>query len=301
MKQSTNHILMVSPTGFNANEEAQLDNAFMDKEEKNSPLQAILSSHATFVELLRNKGITVQVFDGMATTPDACFPNNWFVSIPGLLSLFPMKVVNRRIERRSDIIDWLCERHTGLPIDLTHYEAKNQFLEGTGSFVVDWAHGVVFAALSQRTSRQVLDDWVAQVSARLGRPPMKVVSFSGMHRACVVYHTNVLAAIGTNWAVFCLEVIVDQDRARVEQELALLGKTVIEITPSQMDSLCGNIIELDNGQTKYVVMSTRAFKAFREDQKQAFVDAGVEILHSPLDDLERIGGGGIRCCIAEIF
>ena len=100
MRQSTDHVLMITPTAFRSNVEAQADNVFMDKTAGENVGDAIVRTHQAWVDLLRSKGITVQLFDHPPETPDACFPNNWFCSAPGgVLTYFPMKVTNRRLER----------------------------------------------------------------------------------------------------------------------------------------------------------------------------------------------------------
>ena len=43
-----------------------------------------------------------------------------------------------------------------------------------------------------------------------------------------------------------------------------------------------------------------AFRSFSNEQLSSMKE-NAEIVHSQLDMLEEIGGGGIRCCICEIF
>ncbi len=73
----------------------------------------------------------------------------------------------------------------------------------------------------------------------------------------------------------------------------------MEISRVQMDCFCGNVLQVGS----LVCMSSRAFAAFRAEQLAAIrdSDADVEIVHAELELLESIGGGGVRCCIGELF
>ena len=77
-------------------------------------------------------------------------------------------------------------------------------------------------------------------------------------RAKSVYHTNVMMAIGTGVAIVCAESVADsQERQRL---LSSLGRTheVVQISLKQMDSLCGNALELEDGRGLPVMaMSTQ--------------------------------------------
>ena len=47
-------------------------------------------------------------------------------------------------------------------------------------------------------------------------------------------------------------------------------------------------------------MSTKAFNSFSNSQIKT-IENFSKIVHSPLDTIEKYGGGGARCMIAEIF
>lgn len=300
--QSTNAVLMISPDSFQWSSETAVDNAFMDsageKIAKENVLKQVVAEHANWVQLLRAHGIIVHIFSHGRETPDAVFPNNWFVARGGFITTFPMKAVSRRRERREDILKYLFNLFPGPVCDLTKHEKEDAFFEGTGSAVIDWKHGVIFVSLSQRSHLVVAKEWAAVLSERLERP-FRVVSFESVVDDVPVYHTNVIMAIGTHFVVICFDAVVAGRVEELRQEIALLRKqVVIEITKDQVKHFCGNVLEL---ASKYVVMSDQAFAAFTEHQKKQFHEAHVEILHAPLHTLERVGGGGIRCCLAELF
>ena len=57
---------------------------------------------------------------------------------------------------------------------------------------------------------------------------------------------------------------------------------------------------------RFVVMSSKAYNAFTEEQKRAILgnDNGVGcncILHTDLSTIEELGGGSARCMMSEIF
>src|SRR6202042_2516199 len=114
---------------------------------------------------LRSEGISVCVVDDLPLPPkpDAVFPNNW-VSFHenGTVVLYPMQAQNRRRERRPEIVDEVA-RESGFKVsrivDLTKYEAQGQFLEGTGSLVLDHVKRIAYACASPRTDAVVVNEW----------------------------------------------------------------------------------------------------------------------------------------------
>ena len=45
----------------------------------------------------------------------------------------------------------------------------------------------------------------------------------------------------------------------------------------------------------------QAHNAFTPDQRKVLRRHVAELHHSPIDTIEHIGGGGVRCSLAEIF
>ena len=77
---------------------------------------------------------------------------------------------------------------------------------------------------------------------------------------------------------------------------------VVDITLEQMDAMCGNVIELEDGRGLPVLaMSTQAYNAFTPDQKKVLLKHVAALHHAPIDTLERVGGGSVRCTIGELF
>lgn len=49
------------------------------------------------------------------------------------------------------------------------------------------------------------------------------------------------------------------------------------------------------------ILSLQAYNAFTPDQRRVLRRHVAELHHAPIDTLEHIGGGGVRCALAEVF
>ena len=77
---------------------------------------------------------------------------------------------------------------------------------------------------------------------------------------------------------------------------------VVDISRKQMDALCGNVLEVEDGRGLPVLaMSTQAHDAFTNEQRTVLLRHVAALVHAPIDTLEHIGGGGVRCALAELF
>lgn len=276
-----NRVLMVRPTAFAFHPEAAATNAFM----REASVDAVLDEFSGAVAAMRGAGVTVEVLDSPDGCPDAVFPNNWFSThSDGRLALYPMRLAARRSERSLLTAEVFADYPDVW--DLTGYEARGQYLEGTGSLVLDREARVAFVCLSPRTDPELAELWADRMGYRL-------VIFEAFDAGGVpVYHTNVVMAVGSTWAVICDEACADA--ALVIRELRDLGKSVVTITLPQMSAFCGNILELDSG----VAMSRTAYEAFRADQLEVILDERPAII-ADIPTIETVGGGSFRCMIAE--
>ncbi|MGH8130995.1 MAG: arginine deiminase-related protein, partial [Steroidobacteraceae bacterium] len=168
-RQSAEAVLMIRPARFGANPETADSNRFQQGGADAGAADAARREFDGLVSRLRAAGVDVHVADDTATPskPDACFPNNWVsFHADGSVVLYPLMAPSRRAERREAPIEQLREagfRVTGT-IDLSHFEARGEFLEGTGSLVLDRCHRVAYACISPRTTKAALADF----SSRLG-------------------------------------------------------------------------------------------------------------------------------------
>ena len=79
-------------------------------------------------------------------TPDSIFPNNWISTYQNnIIIIHSMFAKNRRLERRSDIIDFFKKNFFVEKVynNSEELEKKNKFLEGTGSMVLDRVNKVI--------------------------------------------------------------------------------------------------------------------------------------------------------------
>jgi hypothetical protein len=212
-----------------------------------------------------------------------------------------MKSPSRRRERRPEFIERLLSFGRFSTIhDLSQHEASRSepsFLEGTGALVLDRRNRIAYVALSPRA-----DPTLARLWARI--MDYQLVLFDSVDaQGRAIYHTNVMMAIGTRAAIVCSESIPDEhSRARVLDSLKATDHEIVDISLEQVSAFCGNCLEMESyrGEQNFV-MSTSAYDAFTEDQRAVLLDASAGIVHSPIDTIERYGGGGVRCAIAELF
>lgn len=286
----SNSVLMVRPAAFGYSAEAAESNAFQHPA---TEPPALVQAHAlaefdAMVDQLRGEGIRVLVADDVPDPPrsDAVFPNNWVSCQPdGTRIVYPMAVASRRAERRSEVLGLLG----GRTVDLTDLEADGHYVEGTGSLVFDHANKVAYACRSPRTT----EVGVRRVCAVTGYEP---VLFDSALDGQAVYHTNVVLALTPRVAVWFGEG-AGVGRAAVEARLEGSGRRVLPITEGQVRAFCGNVLALHGAAGPVTVLSDTAWAAFTPDQRDQI--GRVLIVHVPT--IERIGGGGARCMMAEVW
>lgn len=300
--QTSSHILLIRPVAFSFNHETAPTNAFQKTTSLDPAklLHEVQSEFDAMVAKLRTKKVNLLQIDDTAepAKPDAVFPNNWISThADGTLVLYPMCTLNRRAERRADIVEKLQQSFkVSRKIDLSTHELENVFLEGTGSIVFDHQHKRAYACLSPRTNSKLLNTLVQQLG-------YTAVTFSAHdENKQEIYHTNVMMCIGSRFAVVCLESITDlNERKLVSNTLKADGLELIEITFAQMQQFCGNMLELKNRDGKTLLaLSSSAFTALNSQQKQQ-ISKFAEFVPLSIPTIETVGGGSVRCMMAEIF
>jgi hypothetical protein len=306
--QSAAAVLMVRPARFAFNPQTAASNAFQSATlagaeacgASGTAQQAALREFDGLAEALVRAGVEiVEVADTASPVkPDAIFPNNW-VSFhgDGTVVLYPMLAPNRRWERREEVLRQVVRQggfRSVRTVDLTHREGQAKFLEGTGSLVLDRIHRVAYAGLSPRTDLDVLGEFSQLLDYDL-------VTFDASDAAAQpIYHTNVLMAIGTGFAVVCLEAIGrPAHRAAVADRLRASGHEVLDISRQQMQQFAGNLLELAPASGKVVALSTTAWRSLDAAQRRLLERHG-SVIAADIPVIERLGGGGVRCMLAEI-
>ena len=301
--QTTSSILMVRPSTFGFNSETAASNAFQSTLPGNSDdeiKEKALEEFDHFVALLRQKGIRVIVVEDTAAPekPDAIFPNNWItLHQNGTVALYPMHALNRRFERRQEIVEALGQEfEVKNLIDFSHHEQDGKYLEGTGSMILDHENRLAYACLSPRTDLKLLQEFCHKFAYE----PVAFHAYD--HKGGLVYHTNVILCIGYRFAVLCTETIRDEaERKLVCDTLIRTGHELISITREQLRHYAGNMLEVKNPEEQhFLVMSEQAFKSLRPNQIQQ-IEKYAEIIAVPIYTIEHIGGGSARCMMAEIF
>jgi hypothetical protein len=307
-QQCAEAVLMVRPRTFGYNPETARTNTFQGRP-ANALQDAASLARQEFEQLARvlmSEGVTVCAVEDSAlpAKPDAVFPNNW-VSFheDGTLVLYPLQSASRRFERRPEVIE-TAVRELGFKVsrllDLTWYEAEGKYLEGTGSLVLDNVARAAYACLSPRTHPEVVAEW----AQTLGYEP---VIFSAADRSGVpLYHTNVLMWIGARAAVVGAEAIAPADRTRVLDHLASNDREIIEIGHDEIARFAGNMLELGTwdealGDSRVLVMSDTARRALRPGVFARLSGCTDAVLAVPVPTIERLGGGSVRCMLAEVF
>ncbi len=299
--QTTSTVFMVKPARFGFNPQTAESNAFQKKDGFGRAVQeSALREFLAYTTLLRANGVNIALAEDTLEprTPDSIFPNNWFTTHEdGTLVLYPMAAPNRREERKEHFLQIIKKSFkVTRTVDLTHYEDQGLFLEGTGSMILDRENKIVYACRSPRTYEKVLDDFCKE----LGYTPVlfEAVDSNGQQ----IYHTNVMMAVGTTYAIVCLDSIADiSEREKVVSSLEKTGKKILGISLEQMGQFAGNMLELQSNEgKKLLVMSATARKSLTPEQNRE-LSKTYRLLSPQLETIETNGGGSARCMLAEIF
>ncbi len=301
--QSARAVLMVRPACFGFNPQTAASNAFQHPGGSPGGREAqrlALAEFDALAEALRRAGVEVLIAADtpLPLKPDAIFPNNWVsFHFDGTVALYPMLAPNRRWERREEILEQVVREgrfHVSRTVDLTHREAEGKFLEGTGSVVLDRTHRVAYASLSPRTDLDVLGEFAQLLDYDL-------VTFEARDGAAQpVYHTNVVLGLGAGFAVLCGEAIAHvQHREAVLNTLRASGHDIVEISLRQMREFAGNLLELETAGGPVVALSTTAWRSLEAAQRR-ILESHAAPVTAAIPTIERIGGGGVRCMLAEL-
>jgi hypothetical protein len=297
-------VMMIRPAAFAGNPQTQASNSFQDRDAgaiDAAHQAAALREFEGLATALDKAGVAIHVFEDTLEphTPDSIFPNNWVsFHADGAVVLYPMMAENRRLERRLDVIEALSAKHgfrTSRVIDLTRHEQTGRYLEGTGSLVLDRVHRVAYACVSPRTDLDVLGDFAQQLD-------YDIVAFEA-HDAngAAIYHTNVLMSVGERFAAVCTSAIREDERAAVLDTLQKSGRAIVELTLEQMAAFAGNMLEIGSSRTGSVVaMSERALDALTPAQRKTLESNAGAIVATAIPTIERLGGGSVRCMLAEV-
>ena len=289
MDQSANKLALVEPSNFSFNTETFETNIFQNDVQFNK--LKIFEEFDNLISSLDKNNISFNILKSPKNSPDSIYPNNWVVTFEdGTYDLFSMQSPNRRIERSNSNINFLNTNYS-LKNDLTEYEAKNIFLEGTGSLVLDRVNKNAYMAESNRSNVSLASKW-SQLRG------YDLVHFKSYIDKIPTYHTNVLMFITNKFAGICFDSISDS-----KYLLSNIEKThkILYLSIEQIKNFSGNAIVVRNinNEAKFLISSS-GLKALDLIQKR-FIEKYYDIVDINIPTIEKIGGGSVRCMLLELF
>ena len=302
MKQASSHIMMVRPKHFGYDPITAASNAFQHKEGADhieEISKAAVQELDLAVSMLQEKGVPVTVIEDTdePLKPNAVFPNNWISFHNKGIILYPMMAENRRWERRRDIIDTINANVKVFEqvVDYTKSEAESRFLESTGSIIFDYEHDMAYACRSPRTDESLF----REICDFLKYEPILFDSRDADGQ--LIYHTNVMMCLASDYAIICLESIDSSERDRVKLAITSTGHELIDITMDQVYQFAGNMLEVEGKDGKsYLVMSQAAFDSLNKDQIKR-IEQYSSIISIPIPTIEKYGGGSVRCMMCRVM
>ena len=295
--QSTTKLFMIEPDSFYANEETSYTNHYQVKEIKDSPeiiAENALNEFNNLKSSIEKRGIEIISMKGSKDCPDHIFPN-WFITFSDkTMQIFSMMAPNRRTEKKPYMIEYLKKTYE-LTDDMSYLEEKEIFLESTSSMVFDRVNRIVYAGISPRTNPVQLILWCRKNDYEL------ILFETESHIGSPIYHTDVLMYVGTNLIGICFDVIKPEHREYVKENVHRFHE-VLELSSEQIQDFCGNAIEAKNNNGElFIILSSRAYEALENDQKDILLKHYKEIIHSDISTIEKYGGGSARCMLTELF
>ena len=260
-----------------------------------------------YIDLLKEYNINYEIIvQKDRNAADSIFLNNWFSThkneyFPeGLLIIYPIKAVSRRLEKTQEAIEKLKKDYKSF-LDFSYLENDNEFLESTGCLIFDYNNRKIYCCYSERATVKAVSTFFEKFN-QLSKYPFELITFKATDlNGKSIYHTNCLMAILEHHVVICLNSITDlEERQKVIKSLEE-NRKIIEISQKQLENFCGNVINVKNNEGKTVVlMSQRARKNFTKRQISNLTKF-YKILSTRLTTIEKVGGGSARCLVGELF
>lgn len=291
--QSTNHIMMMEPVDFYANEQTMETNSYQHENNKNTDKiqKKALAEFRAFRDLLVENGVALTTVLGQEGCPDDIFCNNWVSTHEKKrMVLYPMLAQNRQLERRKELMDILRRTYTDVQ-DFTSYEQHGKALESTGAMCMDRVNRIAYQAVSARSDIEIGKLW-CQMNE------YEHVTLHTEHLGKPVYHADVVMWIGTEIAGITTECVRSEGIVKKLKE----HRDVIEFSNEQMMAFCGNSLEVVNKDGKrLLVMSKAGYKKLHQDQRDQLGKYYDTILQPEIPTIEYYGGGSARCMLLELF
>jgi len=221
--------------------------------------------------------------------------------LEGILIIYPMKSKLRQLERNVKIIDDLRKEYKHF-IDLSHFEKQNEFLEGTGSLLVDNLGKKFYCSASERATKKVLFSFLKEFNKYCDKK-YTLFNFSSYDsKDRMIYHTNCVMSILEKHVVICLDAIRDKKERKMIHDSIKENREIINITMKEMENYGANIINVGRNSSNIpvLVLSQTAYDNYT-DKTKAELEKHYDLCIVNIKTIERIGGGSARCMIAELF
>jgi hypothetical protein len=115
-----------------------------------------------------------------------------------------------------------------------------------------------------------------------------------------------LMCVGDRAVVVGTGAIAPADRGRVLERLKASSREIIEIGLDEVEQFAGNMLELASwdealGDCRVLVMSASARRALKPEAFARLSACTDAVLAAPIPTIETLGGGSVRCMLAEVF
>lgn len=299
---SASAVLLIRPACFGFNAEAAETNHLQQAPRLDESALAIRDAARAELDRLagslQSAGLDVLVVEDDPTQvcPDAVFPNNWLSTYDdGTLMTHAMAVVSRRAERREAVVEAVAARwRVARRIDLAsgpEGEVAGAFLEGTGSVVLDRDQHIAYACRSPRTTEAGLRRYAAASGYH-------IYALNARDRERAPYHTNVMLSIGPGYAVVSAGVCDDTDEARLIRQL---DRPVLRLNAEEHAAFGANQLHLHGRRGEPLILLSETALGVMRPESRRFLEGFGTILPGSVPTIERIGGGSVRCMVAEIL
>ncbi|PID64126.1 MAG: amidinotransferase [Gammaproteobacteria bacterium] len=302
--QTTQYVLMIEPVAFGFNAETAESNYF--QHQTTGAQQRALAEFQRLKNLLENHGVNVISYKDklLPRTPDAIFPSH-AVSFHDSAKayVYPMFARNRRGEIDHRMLHDVKKKGFVLKeiYDMCAVADSQQYLEGTGSMVLDRVNAIAYACRSNRTNVT----WFKKTCKRLGYQPVLFTAKQTMTwKRLPIYHTDMMMTVGETFVVICLDAIDSEKEKNYLLELfTRTGKEFIAISEKQMQQFAGNLLPVRTGRDAAdtaLVMSSNAYNSLSAEQIER-LSSHSPILHCDIATIEANGGASVGAMCAEIF
>lgn len=277
-------VMLVDPTGFRVSSQSATDNVYIDVTDQVDEVVARAQFHG-LVQTLLECGVPVLAFPGRPGLEDGVFPNNVFGTAPGRFVVGRMKHPVRRREAAREDVRGVFTQAFGLELhDLSDGPGLSEL---TGVMAIDRARRCAVCGLGSRAD---------------------IEGTAAMHRAFDLratlatpldpreYHINIVFAVLAGRAAVVYAPSFLDPRAVPAIERAFGGR-VLRLTDEEKAAFAGNVLAVT---AEDVLLSATSFAVLRPEARAWYAEQGFR-LHPVAVDAFEMGGGSLRCLVAEVF